>query len=226
MEQFDINESSLKYPKLSSIIKSISKEAYIKCLDKEYNLNDDIEVRIAEIFNNDLKDHCEEMSRISEMIKNQVISKRKDKHIWNYTMIADKNEYLGKKRIPISGFPSNIKETESSVFNQLNFSDEILTEISLTHKNRQLKKIVELCKQKEKEESKILIKSQEALDNNNVSIVEDVILIRKDALTRINDVNLEEVIFKTGKKIQPKRKIINDIGFYNSIKTFEQYYLK
>lgn len=102
MELLETNQANIKYPILDSIVKDLCNNAYDNCIDKEYDLTTDIDIRIEEIFINDTNEHKEEMTRIEKLLKEDK-SKREIYNLWN----LNKKEFL-KSKEPILFFPEDV----------------------------------------------------------------------------------------------------------------------
>lgn len=141
MEVLNINQANRKYPEISSKIKQLSVKAYKNANDDDFNLNIDTEIRISEIFNEDIQEHIDEMTRISELLKTENKSKRHLNQLWNFTYIPNNSASVSKneRKIPICGFKSNI----NSVYNNLTYPDNLINEVNLTHKNIIVKRLMD-----------------------------------------------------------------------------------
>lgn len=95
MEYLEINEASTKHPLLDYKIKKFQKESYIKSYDENYNIINDIENKINEIYKSDLQEHKDEMNRISQLLKEDAsnLKGKYDYYISNDN-IKSKNEFL------------------------------------------------------------------------------------------------------------------------------------
>mmetsp|Transcript_19807 Transcript_19807/g.20626 ORF Transcript_19807/g.20626 Transcript_19807/m.20626 type:complete len:242 (+) Transcript_19807:15-740(+) len=241
MEYYEVNESNLKYPQISNAIKQATEKAYGQCSDKEYDISLDIEVRVAEIHNNDMQEHYEEMARIEELLKTESMTKRSLQHIWNFNA---QPEFLKEG---VTEMKLNDKQLKS-FHNMPYFKENLVQEVCLTNKNVYLKKLYnKLEKQKAVHNSKSDdIVYRDSLSINNDQNRDSHFLGNKRECKKVNP-NEEEVnttscnniqkpelggkiselqqdssnTTKTNKKIK-----VNDSSYFKTIKAFEAAYFQ
>lgn len=114
MDNLEINEASTKYPVLDYKIKQFQRESYIKSYDETYNIVNDIENKINEIYKTDLEEHKDEMNRICQLLK------------------EDGNNLKGKYDYYISN--DNIKSKNEFLY----FSDQSIENVKAMHYNKEL----------------------------------------------------------------------------------------